>query len=392
MSVPTPREARDELRFAVRQCLERHADVRAFVPEPGGTGASLDHGLHRRLSEEMGLAGLIVPEQLGGSGAGIAELATAFEELGATLAPVALYATAGLAVPALLTVGGFGADPKAAELLAAIAEGGTVATLAFAETPGRFAPGESTVAATRSGGGWTVSGTKQFVVDGDSADLLLVTANTDAGLGLFAVDRSAAGVTVASMRGIDLLRGLAEIRLEDAPAALIGGDADTAAALATALDLAVVLLAVEQVGGAQRCLDNAVAYAKERVQFDRPIGSFQAIKHLLVDLLLEVELARSAMTHAVAAADEYLLDPGPATAESLAEAASLARSVCSETFMHVADETLHVHGGIGFTWEHDSHLYFRRAKSSELLFGNPYEHRERLAAVAGLGVARSGHE
>lgn len=392
MSIASQREARDELRTAVRQCLERHADLRGFVPEPGDTRTSIDLSLHGRLCAEMGLAGLIVPERFGGSGAGIAELATVLEELGASLAPVALYATAGLAVPALLTSSGFGADEKAAALLSAIATGSTIATLAFAETPGQFVPGFSSVAATGSTRGWTLSGQKHFVVDGADADVLLVTANTSAGLALFALDKSAPGVVVQPMRGIDLLRGLAAVRLEDAPAELIGADSNAESALGTALDLAVVLLAAEQVGGAQRCLDNAVAHAKERVQFDRPIGSFQAIKHLLVDLLLEVELARSAMTHAVAAADDYLLDPSATTAAGLAEAAALARSLCSETYTHVADEALHVHGGIGFTWEHDSHLYYRRAKLSELLFGNPHEHRERLAVAAGLGAVRTGRD
>ncbi|SNR94325.1 Acyl-CoA dehydrogenase [Haloechinothrix alba] len=384
MTTQSDVDTRAELRSAVRQCLDRHADVWRFVADGNDQRHRVDEHLYQRLAGEMGLAGLLVPEWLGGSGAGVGELSAACEELGSSLAPVPVFATAGLAVPALLVGSGFGADDVGAELLTSIADGAMVATLAVAESPGHAVGDVASIRATRSGDAWTVRGEKQFVVDGAVADVVLVPAMTDSGTALFAVDRTAVGVQVEPMSGIDLLRGLAKIRLDSAPARLIGADSGAEVALKTALELSVIVLAAEQVGGAQRCLDNAVAYAKQRVQFDRPIGSFQAVKHLLVDLLLEVELARSAMTHAVGIADEYLRDPSTTTAADLAEAAAVARSMCSETFMHVADEALHVHGGIGFTWEHDCHLYYRRAKFCELLFGNPYEYRERLATAAGL--------
>ncbi|HWD05856.1 MAG TPA: acyl-CoA dehydrogenase [Kribbella sp.] len=371
---------RAELRAEVRRCLAQHVDLRPYVADGDGA-ARIDKALWRVLGTQLSLPGLIVPEAEGGAGAELADLAAAVEELGATLAPVPLYATAGLALPMVLAVAGTRPSNVARELLAAIASGTTVATVALNEPDGGHAPGSTTAKAERTGDGWSVSGTKSFVIDAPAAEVVLVPARTSEGIGLFAVDR--ASVTMRAMPSLDLLRPLSTVRFEAAPARLIGTE-DDAARIETGLDLALVVLAAEQVGGAQRCLDNAVAYAKQRVQFGRPIGSFQAIKHQLVDLLLRVELARSAMTHAVTVADEFLRDPGEQTAGALAEAASLARALCSDTYTEVADESLHIHGGIGFTWEHDSHLYYRRAKATELLFGIPDDHRERLAVAAGL--------
>lgn len=386
MSIPLQGEACAELRSAVRRCLERHADVRRFVPAPGGSATAVDQNLQVRLVGEMGLAGLIVPEAFGGSGAGMSELAAVFEEFGAWLPPVTVFASAALAVPAILTATDPARDDVAAGILESIASGSASATLAFAESSGRFAPGATSVSADRSHEDWKLTGEKGFVVHGADVDVLLVSAITGAGIALFTVDRTAAGVDVHVMAGMDLLRGLATVSLRGASARLIGAESGADSALESALQLSIILMAAEQVGGAQRCLDVAVVYAKTRVQFGRPIGSFQAIKHLLVDLLLEVELARSAMTHAVGIADDYLRDPCERTAARLAEAAALARSMCSDAYMRVADESLHVHGGIGFTWEHDAHLHFRRAKFCQLLFGNSHQHREKLAIAAGLGA------
>jgi alkylation response protein AidB-like acyl-CoA dehydrogenase len=379
-------EAQEQLRDAVRRCMERHADIRRFVCEPGTEGGRVDTVLYRRVAAEMGLAGLMIPERFGGSGAGVGELAAVFEELGAWLAPVPLFATAGLAVPAILVATRLGADrdETAARLLGGIADGTVVVTLAVAEPSGRYAPALTSATAERGADGWALSGRKDYVVDGTAADVLLVPARTADAVALFAVETTAPGAHVRGMPGLDLLRGLAEVRLDRVPARLIGRVAATGEELDPALDLALILLAAEQVGGARHCLDSAVAYAKQRVQFGRPIGSFQSLKHLLVDLLLDLELARSALGHAVGIAAEYLNEPGPESERNLAEAASLVRSMCSEAYMRIADESLHVHGGIGFTWEHECHLYYRRAKATELLFGDPYQHRERLAATAGL--------
>lgn len=374
-------DIRTELRAEVRRCLDEHVDVRPYLVESRDTTARIDESLWQLLGVQMGLTGLIVPEADGGSGATVADLAVVFEELGGALAPVPMFATAGMALPALLTTIQNERTEPVRELLAGIAAGSTVATLAAHEIDGRYTPDATSVRAERSGEGWALTGAKSFVIDASSADVILVPARTGEGVGLFAVDVTDARITM--MTSLDLLRPLATVEFDHAPARALT-EPDIAQRLEAGLDIALVLLAAEQVGGAQRCLDNAVSYAKERIQFGRPIGSFQAIKHQLVDLLLEVELARSAMTHAVQLANDYLLDPSTTTARDLAEGASLARALCSETFFHVADEALHVHGGIGFTWEHDSHLYYRRAKAAELLFGHPDEHRERLATAAGL--------
>ena len=214
--------------------------------------------------------------------------------------------------------------------------------------------------------------------------MLLVPAHTGIGVALFAVENGATGLRRHPCQTLDLTRPLAAVTLDQTPAALVGAEFGAEVPLRTALDLALVLMAVEQVGGAQRCLDETVAYAKQRIQFDRPIGSFQAVKHALVDVLLVVEMARSAADVAVAAADAYLAAPGEDTARSLALAASLAKATCSEAYSHTAEETLHLHGGIGFTWEHDAHLHYRRARATELFLGTPDSHRDRLAAYAGM--------
>jgi alkylation response protein AidB-like acyl-CoA dehydrogenase len=194
-------------------------------------------------------------------------------------------------------------------------------------------------------------------------------------MSIFAVDGSAPGLTRTPMETLDLTRKQARLSFADVPARLIGADGEGSAVLAHVLDLAAVGLAAEAVGGAQRCLDMSVDYAKLRVQFGRPIGSFQAIKHKCADLLVEVESARSAAYYAMWAAG----DSG-----ELPVAAALAKSYCTEAYAHAAAENIQIHGGIGFTWEHPAHLYFRRAKSTELLFGDPAYHRELLVQRAGL--------
>ena len=229
----------------------------------------------------------------------------------------------------------------------------------------------ATTATSADGDAWKISGTKMYVLDGHTASLLIVAARTDAGVSLFAVDGDAAGVTRTALSTMDQTRKQAKVELADASGRLIGTDGGGWAVLEQVLDLAAVALAAEQVGGAQACLDMAVQYAKDRVQFGRPIGSFQAIKHKCADMLLEVESAKSAAYYAGWAASELN--------DELPSVASLAKAYCSEAYFHAAAENIQIHGGIGFTWEHPAHLYFKRAKSSELLFGDPTYHREQLA-------------
>ncbi|HUD16153.1 MAG TPA: acyl-CoA dehydrogenase, partial [Acidimicrobiales bacterium] len=221
-----------------------------------------------------------------------------------------------------------------------------------------------------------LSGQKLYVLDGHAADLVLVAARTPAGVSVFAVERGAPGFTATSLTTMDQTRKQTRIEFSGTPARLVGEDGGAGPALSRTLDLAAVALAAEQVGGAQRCLDMAVDYAKTRIQFGRPIGSFQAIKHKCADMLLEVESAKSAAYYAGWAAAE--------DSDELPVVASLAKSYCSEAYFHAAAENIQIHGGIGFTWEHDAHLYFKRAKSSELLLGDPSYHRELLAQRIGI--------
>ncbi|HUO48732.1 MAG TPA: acyl-CoA dehydrogenase, partial [Acidimicrobiales bacterium] len=283
------------------------------------------------------------------------------------------FSTVALGANALLASGDEGAKK---DLLPGIASGDTIATLALTEDTGRWDLDGITLAASESGGGWTLDGHKMFVIDGHSADLILVAARTARGVSLFAVEGGAAGLTRTALATMDQTRKQARLEFSGTPARLVGDDGGAAGVLSQTLDLAAVALAAEQVGGAQRCLDMAVEYAKTRIQFGRPIGSFQAIKHKCADMLLEVESAKSAAYYAGWAAAE--------DSDELPVVASLAKSYCSEAYFHAAAENIQIHGGIGFTWEHDAHLYFKRAKSSELLLGDPSYHRELLAQRIGI--------
>jgi alkylation response protein AidB-like acyl-CoA dehydrogenase len=301
------------------------------------------------------------------------ELIVVLEEMGRSLLCAPYFATIALAANAILTSGD---DAAKKELLPGIATGDTIATLAFTEDNGRWDEGGIATAATRAGDGWTLDGHKMFVLDGNVANLLVVAARTPAGLSLFAVEGDAPGLTRTPLATMDQTRKQARLELAGVPGRLIGADGGASAGLSRTLDLAAVALAAEQVGGAQRCLDMSVEYAKERVQFGRPIGSFQAIKHKCADMLLEVESAKSAAYYAGWAAAE--------SSDELPVVASLAKAYCSDAYFHAAAENIQIHGGIGFTWEHDAHLYFKRAKSSELMLGDPSYHRELLAQRIGI--------
>jgi alkylation response protein AidB-like acyl-CoA dehydrogenase len=226
------------------------------------------------------------------------------------------------------------------------------------------------------GGGWTLSGRRSHVLDGCAAGLLLVVVTDDAGPSVFAVRGDAPGLTVTPLTTLDLTRRQAAVQFSGVPATLVGGRGDAGAALRRTLDLAAVALAAEQAGGAGRLLQMSIEYAKDRYQFGRPIGSFQAIKHKLADMALDVERMDSVVRHAATVADG---DPA-----ALPAVAGIAKVFCSEAYFRVAAENIQVHGGIGFTWEHPAHLYFRRAKSSEFLLGSPSAHRERLLRTLGV--------
>lgn len=365
-------EEQEELRRIVRQFLETKSSE-AAVREQMETEAGYDTAVWSQMAEQMGLQGLIVPEEFGGSGFSYVELIVVLEEMGRSLLCAPYFSTVVLAANTLIHSGD---DAAKADLLPGIASGETIATLAFTEPNGRWDEAGIEATATAAGDGWSLDGTKMFVLDGHTADLVLVAARTGAGVSLFAVEGGAPGLTRTPLATMDQTRKQAKLEFAGTPARLIGTDGGGWAVLERVLDLAAVALAAEQVGGAQMCLDMSVEYAKVRVQFGRPIGSFQAIKHKCADMLLEVESAKSAAYYAGWCAAELN--------DELPSVASLAKAYCSEAYFHAAAENIQIHGGIGFTWEHPAHLYFKRAKSSELLFGDPTYHRELLAQRIGL--------
>jgi alkylation response protein AidB-like acyl-CoA dehydrogenase len=365
-------EEQEELRRSVRRFLDDTSpmgEVRRLMD----TDEGWDRAVWRAMAEQVGILGIHVPEAFGGAGLGHVELGVVLEELGRTLACVPYFSTVGLAANALLASG----DERAqASLLPRLASGEATGTLAVLEPSGSWDLERLDARARRAGDGWAVDGTKAYVVDGHTADVLLVAAQMPGGLGVFAVEGGAAGVERVPVPQLDQTRKLARVELAAAPATLVGEEGGAASWLPRALDLAGAALAMEQVGGARRCLDMTVAYAKARHQFGRPIGAFQAIKHRCADMLLRVESARAAAYYAAWAAAEDAVE--------LPAVASLARAYCSEAYSWVAGETIQVHGGIGFTWEHDAHLYFKRAKASELLLGDPAHHRELLLRRIGI--------
>ncbi len=365
-------DEQEQLRDFVRSFLEEKSPESA-VREQMDTEQGFDPDVWAQMSEQMGLPALTIPEAYGGQGFTRIEQVVVLEEMGRSLLCAPYFSSAVMAANTLMLC----ADEAAKEAhLPGIASGETRGTVAFTEQNGRWDEPGITMAATSADGSWQLDGVKMYVLDGHTADLLIVAARTSGGVSLFTVDPGAEGLTRTALSTMDQTRKQAKLTFEGVEATLIGSEGQGWPVLEAVLDLAAVALAAEQVGGAQRCLDMSVEYAKVRVQFGRPIGSFQAIKHKCADMLLEVESAKSAAYYAGWCAAEMN--------DELPQVASLAKSYCSEAYFHAAAENIQIHGGIGFTWEHPAHLYFKRAKSSELLFGDPTYHRELLAQRIGL--------
>ena len=365
-------EEQDELRKTVRAFLDSKSPETA-VREQMETETGFDPAVWSQMGEQMGLQGLAIPEEFGGSGYTFTELGIVLEEMGRALLCAPYFSTVVLAANTLLQSGD---DAAKQEFLPGIASGETVATLAFTEPSGKWDEAGITMEATGSGSDWKLNGTKMFVLDGNTASLIIVAARTGAGVSLFTVAGDAAGLTRTNLSTMDQTRKQSKLEFSDTPAKLLGTDGAGWDTLSTVLDLAAVGLSAEEVGGAQKVLEMAVEYAKVRVQFGRPIGSFQAIKHKCADMLLEVESAKSAAYYGMWCASEMN--------DELPSVASLSKAYCSEAYFHATAENIQIHGGIGFTWEHPAHLYFKRAKSSELLFGDPTYHRELLAQRIGI--------
>lgn len=365
-------EEQEELRKIVRDFLNNKSNE-ATVRELMETESGYDPAVWSQLAEQLGVQSLIIPEEFGGQGFGYVELIVVLEEMGRRLLCAPFFSTVALATNALLQSGD---DAAKADYLPGIASGETIATLAFTEANGRWDEEGITIEATKSGDAYTISGEKMYVLDGHTANLIIVAARTNGAVSLFAVEGGAEGLETQALSTMDQTRKQAKVTFNNTPARLIGAEGEGWPVLSRVLDLAAVALAAEQVGGAQECLEMAVQYAKDRVQFGRPIGSFQAIKHKCADMLLEVESAKSAAYYAGWCASELN--------DELPSVASLAKSYCSEAYFHTTAENIQIHGGIGFTWEHPAHLYFKRAKSSELFLGDPTYHRELLAQRIGI--------
>ncbi len=357
----------DDLRGVVRDYLAATSPsetVRSLME----TDTGYDEVSWRQMAGELGLHGIAVPERWGGAGAGVVELAVVFEEMGRVLSCSPFFATVGLATQAILASDD---DAAAEQLIPGFIDGSSTATLILNGQLGAWEPGAVTLRADRDPNGHRIHGAAPLVIDGHTADIVLAAARTTAGISLFAVRAGTEGLRRTPLAGLDRTRKVARVQFDGAQAQLIGTDGGAASFLARTSDLALIALSAEQVGAAQRCLDMAVDYAKNRIQFGRPIGSFQAVKHRCADMLVQVEGGRSAASHAADVAGT----------DDLPTAASVAKMVCSEAFLQVALDNMRIHGGIGFTWEHDAHLFVRRAKATQLIFGAPDYHAQRLAAL-----------
>jgi acyl-CoA dehydrogenase len=366
----SPTDEQAALRSAVADLMAKYsteARVRALM----ATETGFDPAVWQELAG-MGLLGLLIPEQHGGSGAGLVEVGIVAEEMGRALLVSPFLSTA-VAVPSLLAEAGDAGENAA--VLPRIAAGDLVATIAYAEDGSARLPAKITTSAVADGDTWQVTGDKYFVVDGQAAGLLYVLASTAAGPAVLAVEDGAPGLQVTPLTTVDQTRKQSRARLADTPARLVGKPGAGVEAFTAALDSSAVALIGEQAGGARRAMEMARDYAMTRYQFGRAIGSFQAVKHMCADMLLEAESAVSAARFVA----------GAFAGESRTRLAdlALAQAYCSEAFVFVAAANIQVHGGIGFTWEHPAHLYLRRARSDAQLLGDPCWHRERYLEQIG---------
>lgn len=367
-------DEQQEFRSVVRRFLENKSptkEVRRLME----TDTGCDREVWRQLSGDLGLTAIHIPESYGGQGFGVSELAIAVEEMGRVLLCAPYFASTVLAATAILKAG---SEAQKLALLPDIASGRTIAAFAFTEESGRWDAEAVAMTATPAGGKYRLDGMKSFVLDGHTADLIVVLARRPGskgadGLSLFTIGGTAAGMRRLRLESMDPTRKLARIELSGVEADLLGQDGAAYAPLQATLDIAAICLANEMVGGADRLRESALEFANMRYQFGRPIASFQSLKHKAADMLTEIELAKSGAYYAAAAADDG--DP------ELPALASIAKAAASEAYMNTAIHAVQIHGGIGFTWDNDTHLWFKRAKSSEVFLGDPVYHRERLMQV-----------
>jgi alkylation response protein AidB-like acyl-CoA dehydrogenase len=351
----------EEFRSVLRRFLEEKSppsEVRRLME----TEAGWQRESWRELNQQLGLTAVNIPEEYGGQGFGPVELGIVLEEMGRALLCAPYFASTVLAATAIMQAG---TEAQKRALLPDIANGETIATLAFTEPNGRWDAGGIEM---RASGKYRLDGVKSFVLDGHTADLIVAVARGDSGVSLFTVPGDAPGLTRRALKVLDPTRKQALLTFRGVEAELLGEEGGGAEPFARTMTLAAVALANEMVGGAERLRQSALDYANLRVQFGRAIASFQSMKHKQADMLVDVELAKSAAYCAASAAAEDDAD--------LPAIASLAKACAAEAYMQTAIHTIQIHGGIGFTWDNDTHLWFKRAKSSEVFLGDPTYHRE----------------
>ena len=370
------------IRETARAFCDEHgssARVRAAVETPLG----YDAAVWEQMAAQMGWAGIAISERFGGAGLGAVELGILQHEQGRRLLPSPFFSTVCLAAPIIMALG---TEAQKADLLGRIASG--KGRVAVALTGLRGTPGCTGVTAElrRCGSRYRLRGESSFVIYGHVYDVLLIVARAPGtqgtqGVSIVAIERDRPGVRVEKLTMLDLTRPMATMSFDvDLGAGSLLGEAEAAGrGLEDALQFARISLACESVGGAEWALETTAAYSRQRVQFGRPIGSFQAVKHRLADMMVLLEAAKSASWYAACVAGEH--------PEGLAEAAAIAKSACADAFYNCAANAIQLHGGIGFTWEHDAHLYFKRARATSTLLGSPTWQREQLARLMGLGEA-----
>ncbi|MFO0687311.1 MAG: acyl-CoA dehydrogenase family protein [Myxococcota bacterium] len=367
-----------------RDTLRRFFEANAPMTETRrvmASGEGISSALWEKAGAELGLVGLAIPEAHGGQGFGLKELAIALGEVGRALAPIPLQASAALAgrvVARVLEASGAKAD-RWLEPLAA----GQIATLAWLEDGGSWELGRVRLEAKPSGSAFRLSGEKRLVLDGAVAERFFVVARSGGGLGLFAVDAGAPGLTVSRQEAFDPTRPLARMRFENVEVEAVGAPGEDRAAIERGLEDASVLACAEMIGGMQRVLEAAVDYANARHQFGRPIGSFQAIKHKCADMLIDFEGARTAVEAAIEACDA---GDGDDAAER-ALLAAVAKAKTGPAYVRMAIENMQIQGGVGYTWEYDAHLYYRRAQSGEVFHGRASDHHDRIARLLASSAA-----
>ena len=363
----------EALRDVMRSFLDKHSDETKVRQESEST-LGYDPDVWRRLAEQIGVQALAIPEEFDGAGYGFDELSIVMEETGRALFTGPVLATVVLAANAILLSG----DNEACKrYLPEIASGALIATVAINEKKAAWVLEDITTTATSKGdGNWVLNGSKPHVLEATGADLIVVAATTDAGVSLFLVESEATGLQIKDLDTMDRTRRYGAVAFADTPAVLLGEDGGGWPVIDKVFDLGLAALASEQVGAAAKVLDSTVEYLCVREQFGRPIGSFQAIKHRCADMLVELESARSAAAYA-----SMVVAAG---SDDVQTATSIAKAYCSQAFYHIAAESIQMHGGIGFTWEHPAHLYFKRAKTSEQMLGSPSYHRERIAELIGM--------